>query len=375
MKVLLFTDADVFAGTEAHILELARGLRTLGVEAVIGCPSPAALATRASAEGIPVVTIQKGGLIDRPAIAAIATMLRSGQCDIVHAHNGRTRLSTAIALSQVGQGALVATQHFMEPNHATQAGLKGTISHYAHRWVNRNVAHTIATSNAVRAALLQRGESTPERCSVIPHGISAPLPAEPSERVSDRCDLGVKSGQMLIFCASRLEAEKGVDILAEAFATLAGEFPNSVVLVAGDGSQRPQLEALLRARGISDRFRLLGFRTDVQTLMARADIMVLPSLKEAFGLVLVEAMAAGLPVVATMSGGPAEIVIDGESGLLIALSDPAALANALRTLLTNPQQASRMGAAGRARFEGQYTAGRMAAATCEIYKSCLPVGH
>src|SRR4051812_4058273 len=116
-KVLLFTDADVFAGTERHMLDLAQGLRDEGVKVTIACPKPAILADYAVAHGFPVLTIQKGGLIDWPAIRILRRLLKSGHIDVVHAHNGRTALSAALAVHLARQGRCVQTQHFLEPGH------------------------------------------------------------------------------------------------------------------------------------------------------------------------------------------------------------------------------------------------------------------
>src|SRR3712207_3484298 len=112
MRVALFTDADVFAGTERHMLDLASGLRSQGVDVSIACPKPAPLFDKATANGIPVVAIQKRGLVDWAAIRILRRLLRSGQIDIVHAHNGRTALASAIAISLARRGRCIATQHF-----------------------------------------------------------------------------------------------------------------------------------------------------------------------------------------------------------------------------------------------------------------------
>ena len=129
MRVALFTDSDVFAGTESYIFDLGRGLRDLGVEVRIACPTPSVLAERAGGEAFSILPIPKGGLIDREAIRTLSGLLRAGEIDVVHANNGRTMLSSAMAVARAGKGASIATQHFLEPDHVTRRGLKAVLSH------------------------------------------------------------------------------------------------------------------------------------------------------------------------------------------------------------------------------------------------------
>ena len=171
MRVLLLSDADVFAGTERHMYDLACGLRNEGVEACIGSPSPSVLKDRADAAGLRHIPIQKQGLIDRPAISALKALLCSGQVDLIHAHNGRTMLSAAIAVTIARKGNAIGTQHFLEPDHATRTGTKAFIYHAAHRWVSSRLSCYIAISEAVRDTMLSRQEAPSSRIHVVKNGI------------------------------------------------------------------------------------------------------------------------------------------------------------------------------------------------------------
>jgi hypothetical protein len=108
--VLLFTDADVFAGTERHMAELAWGLQSLGVAVRVACPSPSPLAERAAADGISVVPVPKRGLLDAGAVRTLRQVLRSGEADLIHAHNGRTAMLAALAVTAAGRGACRTTR-------------------------------------------------------------------------------------------------------------------------------------------------------------------------------------------------------------------------------------------------------------------------
>jgi glycosyltransferase involved in cell wall biosynthesis len=369
--VLLFTDADAFAGTERHILDLAQGLAGADVTVRIACPDTSPLAKRARASGHEVVPIEKCGTFDRPAIRTLTGLLKSGEINIVHAHNGRTALSAALAVTLNGRGRCVVSQHFIHPSHVSRTGLSGTVSRLAHLWVNRRVHRFIAVSQAVHRGALDRCEANPERLRVVPNGIW-PVDTSgltPTERI--RSELGVPTGAPLIVSAARLEPEKDLATLVRAMQSVGSSEPAAVCAIAGEGSQAELLRELIRTNRLQDRVKLLGFRTDALSLIRAADLFVLPSLEEPAGLVLLEAMAMARPIVASRSGGPLEIVQDGESGLLVTPGDSDALAGAIGRLLQSPSSCREMGMRGYTRFREQFTAQRMARMTVDVYHQAL----
>lgn len=370
-RVILLTDADVFAGTERHMLDLARGLRAAGAAVTLACPSPSALEDAAGKEGLPFLAIQKRGLVDRAAVRTLVGLLRSGDADVVHTHNGRTALSAALAVRRAGLGRCVMTQHFLHPNHATQRGPKALLSGLAHGWVTRQMSGVIAISEAVRAAMLARREVPGGKITVIPNGIAAPDAGLPEAGGEIRRSLGIAPDAPLLVCAARLEAEKDLASLVAAMSAVRDALPAARCLIAGDGSLRPALEQQVQRLGLTDAVHLLGFRSDALALIAAADLFVLPSLAEPFGLALLEAMALGKPVVATRAGGPLEIVEDGETGLLVPPSSPDDLATGIARLLSDPATARRLGENGRARFADRFTSDRMARATLAVYQKAV----
>lgn len=370
-RVILLTDADVFAGTERHMLDLARGLRAAGVPVTLACPSPSALEDAARKEDLPFLAIQKRGLLDRAAVRTLAGLLRSGDADVVHAHNGRTALSAALAVRRGGRGRCVMTQHFLHPNHATQRGPKALLSGLAHGWVTRQMSVIIAISEAVRAATLARGEAPDGKITVIPNGIAALDAGPPDVARETRRSLGVAPNAPLVVCAARLEAEKDLASLVVAMSAVRDALPAARCLIAGDGSLRDALEQQIQRLGLAGVVQFLGFRPDAPALIAAADLFVLPSLAEPFGLALLEAMALGKPVVATRAGGPLEIVEDGETGLLVPPSSPGDLAEAIVRLLSDPATARRLGENGRSRFTDRFTSDRMARATRAVYQRAV----
>lgn len=160
----------------------------------------------------------------------------------------------------------------------------------------------------------------------------------------------------LALALGRLHPNKGFDLLLEALAAT----PEVHLWIAGDGPLRPQLQQLATRLGVTDRARFLGWREDVPTLLASADLLVCPSLHEPLGNVVIEAWSAGLPVVATASDGPIELIEDGENGVLVPLpgspgGGPRALAGAIERLCRNPELRARLGQAGRRAYEAEFT--------------------
>lgn len=173
----------------------------------------------------------------------------------------------------------------------------------------------------------------------------------------------------VIGAAGRLVRLKGHADLLRAAALLRAGWPALRVEIAGEGPERPALQDEARRLGLEDRVTFLGWQTDISPALARWDVLVQPSLDEGFGLAALEAMAAGLPVVATRVGGLPEVVDEGSTGLLVPPADPASLAAALERLLRHPDLGSAMGAAGRERARAHFSVERMVAATSEVYAS------
>jgi glycosyltransferase involved in cell wall biosynthesis len=371
LRVLLLTDAEVFAGTERHIFDLANGLQDEGVEAWIASPSPSILLDRSKAAGLKHIVVQKRGLIDRAAIATLSALLRRREIDIVHAHNGRTMLSAAIAVVTARKGCAIATQHFIEPDHAARTGPKATMYRAAHRWVSSRLSCYVAISAAVRDAMLARREAPPHRIHIVHNGMP-PIDAGRLSAPEDvRRMLNVPMDHKLIVCAARLEHEKDTGTLISAMAEITNQQSNITCLIAGAGSLYAQLTEDIKLRSLDSSVRLLGFRDDVLSLIGACDLFVLPSLAEPFGLVLLEAMALSKPVIATNAGGPREIVADGSTGLLVPPGDPLAMAHAIRSLMIDRSRMETMGKLGNERFQESFTVRQMAQGMHAVYNSAV----
>jgi len=369
-NVLLYTDSNVMAGTERHILTLANALIRLGLHATIGCPEGSALQSAAALAQIPVLPVRHGGMSGTHAILDLRRLLRSRRINLVHAHNGRTSLLGAIAIRSAGNGKLVLTQHFIAPAYTNRRGVKGSASRFIHRIVDAYIAHTLAISDAVRQGVLSRKESDEQHVTRVHNGIDPPTTG--ASRTQVRKELGIPETSSLLVCATRLEEEKSVDVLLRALALLKRHDATIDLrcVICGDGSKADVLLTLASELRLTH-VQFVGFRTDVPSLMAAADVVVLPAPNEPFGLVLLEAMAVGTPVVAMRAGGPLEVVCDQVTGLLATPNDPIELQRAIAQLCHDPAIRTRLAAAASERFKTMFSADTMATLTAEIYRSVL----
>jgi glycosyltransferase involved in cell wall biosynthesis len=229
----------------------------------------------------------------------------------------------------------------------------------------------VAISNAVGDWLVSDMNIPPGKVKVIHYGIEAQLFSRPAQDL--RGQWGYPKDVPIIGTIARLEPGKGLEYLIKAFPLILGKFPSAVTLVAGTDHMgySKKLRALIESMGLEGKVRLLGFQDDVVSFLHAIDIFAFPSLSEGFGQVLIEAMAAGRAVVANRIGPLTEIVIEGETGLLVEPRDPKVLAEAICRLLERPEEASSMGSAGRKRVEGDFSASRMAHVMLQLYQEVL----
>jgi len=202
------------------------------------------------------------------------------------------------------------------------------------------------------------------RYGLDPHTRIAPPDARHLLRVS----LGLPDDALLIGSVSRLIEQKGLVYGLRAFVEVAGEFPAAHYVLAGAGPLRDALEGTARDLGAGGRVHFLGWRDDAPAIFAALDLLLAPSLWEGFGLVFLEAMALGVPVISTRVIAIPEVIADGETGWLVPPGNVEALAGALRAALSDPDERRRRGEAGRARLEAQFTVDAMVERTLALYR-------
>jgi glycosyltransferase involved in cell wall biosynthesis len=224
----------------------------------------------------------------------------------------------------------------------------------------------IAVSHEVARRMHETFRTPPKKLEVVHNGIVLD-PFVRSSNSSLRSMLNGSSERPIVLTNARLDSQKGHRYLVEAAALV----PEALFVLAGDGPERTNIEDLVRARGLEDRFVFLGYRNDIPDLLASCDLFVLPSLYEGLPLSILEAMAAGKPVISSNIGGTDEAVIHNQTGLLVPAKDPVALATAIRMLLADSALASRLAANGRARVTQEFSAETMVERVTRIYDHIL----
>jgi glycosyltransferase involved in cell wall biosynthesis len=294
-------------------------------------------------------------------VRRLRVLLRSEPWDIVHLHGSPDTWAAAFALRGLTpRPAILRTRHNIFPiaRHPLNAWLYG-------RTLDGLVVISSAIERQCRAIPFLAHKPTALIWSVPDLERFGKQP--PGTREHIRRELEAAEQTPVILCAGRLRPEKGQEELLRAVPGVRGQVPDVKFWMAGEGSQRAEYEALARRLGIESSVRFLGFRADVPALMAAADVAAVPSRSEGLGTAALEALAAGVPVVATRVGGLVDFVYPGQTGELVPAGDVAALADTLARLLQDEPTRRRLGEAGRALIHAQFTEDALARRTLDFY--------
>lgn len=291
------------------------------------------------------------GLLCAPL--ALCHIIRRGRYDIVHAHLFPAEVLVALASLFARTPAYVLGKH----NAWTRRTWPWHIA--LERFTTSRYARIVCNSRDVERAVVARVPTLAGRTAVVPNGIPALGAAMRTP----------KPTYDVIAVGNLRDGQKGIDILLRALATIPGRF--SRALVVGDGPARDGLEQLSRELGLSDRVEFCGASRQVPQLLAAARLFVLSSRYEGMPNALLEAMAQGLPAVATAVGGVAEIMTDGETGVIVPPEDPEALAGAIAALLSDAERSGRLGQAARARIQERFTVAAHVNSLLAVYLDVL----
>lgn len=295
--------------------------------------------------GVEAVRLTRGSALDPRWVLRLRDEVSTWRADVVHAHSAMPASLARVALRTMRhRPRLVYTEH------ATWD---------CYRWPTRAANAltyplddgTVAVSDEVRRSVpgVLRG-----RVRAVTHGIDPDaLRNRPEDRDAVRAELGAPPGTVVVLTVAHLRREKAHEVLVEAAAGVLRRHPDVLFVLAGHGPRRAELEELVERLGLGGQVRLLGYRSDVDRLLAAADVFCLSSRQEGLPLAYMEAATVGLPTVATRVGGLAEHVRHGEDGLLVPPEDPAALADAIGQLVADAGLRERMGAAA-ARSSGGF---------------------
>lgn len=356
------------AGSEGHLLTLLPGLRARGVDArlwiLVEPDKPVdEIVHRAESLDVPVERVIIRRDFDPGLWRGLARRFRAARPEIVHTHLLHADLYGIPAARRAGVPCIVTSRH------NDDRFRRWPPMRWLNRWLWRQVSGGIAISDAIRGFSIEVEGAPADRVRTVRYGLDpASVQVPPDARARLRQELGLPPGAPLIGSVCRLIEQKGLDHALDAFALVAAEFPAAHYVIAGDGPLRGALATQAARLGLAAHMHFLGWRDDAPAIFAALDVLLAPSLWEGFGLVFLEAMACGVPVISTRVSAIPEVIADGETGWLVPPGDPAALAGALRAALSDPDERRRRGEAGRARLESQFTVDAMVGRTLALYQ-------
>ncbi len=355
MQLVHLTSSTFFGGPERQMLGLARAMP--GHIRTTFCSFPeagrsAAFLNEVRSYGFPAFALTADFPRVVTAIRELVSLLTATACDVLFCHGYKAHILGRIAARCVGIPAVAVSRGWTGETRRVKL----------YEWIDRRhlrfMDHVVCVSDGQAAKVNRLCHIPSSQLTVIRN--SARLAAfeqhDPTARGRLLSFFPNHSGvNQIVLAAGRLSPEKGFEVLIEAAASICRDNPAAGVLLFGEGVLRPNLEQLVAQRGLRQRVLLPGFRTDLDSLIGAADVVVLPSYTEGLPNVALEASAAGVPVVATAVGGTPEAIADGVSGYLVPPGQPASIAARVTELLRNAELRSRFGGAGPERMRASFT--------------------
>lgn len=359
MRVLQVNSATSIGGGERHVADLANALAQRGhdVYAVLRHRSPLVGELRSlPQENITMLPLRNS--LDIGSALRLARLIREREIEVVHAHLARDYPLAALAVERAGTARLVITRHVLFPLNRL------------HRFTLRRVAYAIAVSRAVGENL--RGIFAESKIVHVPNGIDL-------KRFAAIARLGARD-RLLVGTIGHLAPIKGHEDFIRAASLIAAKRADVDFVIAGDDESpakdtRTQLERLIRELGLSQRVHLAGRVDETSRLLSDLDLFVSASRSEGFGLAIIEAMASGVPVVATRSAGAREIIEDGETGRLVPIGDAHALAEAILCLLDDREERERLRQRALETVRQRFSLERMVEETERVYRRALALSE
>lgn len=315
LTVLSLESSKGFGGQERRLLHEALWLRRAGHQVIIACPADSPLYRQASAAGVTVYGAAMRNSVEPASVFALCRIIRRHRVDVIYSHSGKDSWLGGISGWLTGT-PLVRSRELLNP-----------VKHQAS--YNLLPKRILACSAAVKEHLVANGVDARKVFVQYPPVATGRFGSvTQADAASWRLRLGLAGHFPVISCVAGLRGEKRQIDLIRAMPALSAEFPAALLLLLGSGCELASLQRAAAEAGIADRVRFLGEVEEVPAVLANTDLFVLPSSREPFGMAPVEAMAAGVPVVVTRTGGLAEIVTDGVNGLHVPVGDPPAIAAA-----------------------------------------------
>lgn len=359
LKILHIHTLPVISGSGIHTLITMKGLDKAKYEVEFACRPGGPLVDEVTKFGIPFRPIRHllqpvEPYNDIAALFELIGLLKKQRYDIVHTHNSKAGFIGRLAAKIAGVPIIVHTIHgfsFHEYENPPRQFLFTILERIAAQFADA----LITVSGPLKAWGLKLGIGKEDKYITIYDGIEIGKFRVDFDTHIKRQEFGIKPDDLVIGAVSKLWEGKGLEYVLEALKMVSLKIPNVKLMFVGEGYLREKLEGLTEEWQLKEKVIFTGFRTDIPEITALFDIAVLASFFEGLGRVLLEAMAAGKPVVATRVGGIVDVVDDGKTGILVPPADSEALAEALLTLLSNAGLRRKMGEAGRKKIDAKFS--------------------
>ena len=361
LRVLHLITRLPVGGAERLLVDVVRGLDRGRFESLVCCiQEKGPLAEELERFGVAVFCLDRmrSKRFDLQAVRDLVRLLRRERIDVMHSHLYHANLYGRLAARLAGVPA-IATVH----NTYTRVKLHRRL---LNRLLTGERSRVIAVSEDVQRDLVKYDGIPQDRITVIHNGIDVSRVRSALSREQARARLGVAGETIAVGCVARLEEQKGLRFLLEALALL-NEAPRFTLLLAGDGRLRAELERRAATLGVAAQTLFLGTRSDVADILRALDVYAMPSLWEGLSIAMLEAMAAGLPIVISDVSGVAQVIGDDEYGVRVPARDAAALARAIRALADDPARRAALGAAARERVLAKFSAQAMLVELARLY--------
>ena len=352
------------AGAEVLVKETIGRLGAAIQPVVLCLDAVGRLGEELQAAGVSVVNLGRKPGLDWQTIGAMAAQIRERNLDVVHAHQYTPFFYGGLGARRAGTGArVIFTEHGRHYPDVVSAKRRLT-----NRWFLKRLAHRITAVCEFSARALATNDGFPaDRIQVIENGIDVARYHAPADKPAARKKAGLDPARRYIACVARFHPVKDHRMLIDAFSRVAADSADVDLLLVGDGPLRAELESQVDRTGLTDRVRFLGIRSDIAEILAAAEIFALTSVSEAASITVLEAMASGLPIVATAVGGNPEMVRTGIDGELVPRGDAEAMGQALRRVLDNGTLARQMGQSAAERVRAVYQLDRTIQRYSELY--------
>lgn len=354
-------------GTERLVVEMSL-IFALEFDLQVFClDEPGLWANRLRERGIPVYGLWRQPGLDAAISVKLAQYFRRQRIQIVHAHQCTSWFYAALARLLYPTPRLLLEEHgrfFPEKENWKRA--------WFNRWITKPLTHrVVAVSEDIRERLRHYEGLQHQAITVIYNGVAPEPLLDTTTRTALRYEWGFTAENFVIGTVGRFDPIKNLPLLVNSLARTGAEAPNTRGLLVGDGPELGAMRDLIERLCLTDRVHLTGFRDDARTLVQCMDLFVLSSFSEGTSMALLEAMAAGVPVVVTAVGGNPEVVIEGKTGWVVPSNSMEALTAAMLEAVNHPRKRQALAHAGQRCFEEHFTFGRMIEAYRQIYHEML----